>query len=72
MKRPFEFLIVLCCFVWAVPAVCDESASGFIHPGISHNQAELDFVQSKLKTLEQPWHDAWTKLRSSDHAALTW
>ena len=44
----------------------------FIHPGISHNQAELAFVKSKLKTQEQPWQESWEKMRSSKEAKLSW
>jgi len=46
--------------------------AGFIHPGISHNQAELAFVKSKLKTQEQPWQESWEKMRSSKEADLSW
>jgi len=45
---------------------------GFIHPGISHNRAELEFVKSKLNTDEQPWKQAWEELRSSPYASLSW
>lgn len=47
-------------------------SSGFIHPGISHNQAELTFVKSKLKAGEQPWRESWEQMKSSKEADLTW
>jgi len=44
----------------------------FVHPGISHNQAELEFVKSKIKSGEQPWKDSWKILRESKEADLSW
>ncbi|MBC8419517.1 MAG: alpha-L-fucosidase, partial [Desulfobacterales bacterium] len=52
-------------------AIRKETSAGFIHPGISHNEAELEFVKSKLKTREQPWKLAWEELSSSSYAALS-
>jgi len=53
-------------------AMCAEIADGFAHPGISHDQAELNFVKSRLKTGKQPWQEAWKELRSSSYASLSW
>lgn len=52
--------------------VCSSVNADFIHPGIAHSQAELDFVKAKLKADEQPWQDAWEKLRASRYARLSW
>ena len=65
-------VMVLCYFSSVSIAVCEEAGTGFIHPGISHNRAELEFVKSKLKAKEQPWRDAWEKLNSSSYAELSW
>ena len=72
MKTPRKLVIALCCLAGAVPGYCREAASGFVHPGISHNQAELKFVEAKIKAQAQPWHDAWEALRSSDYATISW
>ncbi len=44
----------------------------FTHPGISHIAAELKFVKAKLKAKQQPWQQAWDKLRGSPFAELSW
>jgi|GEM_PF-878768 len=36
--------------------------ASFIHPGMLHNQAELDFVKEKVRAKEQPWLGAWEDL----------
>jgi hypothetical protein len=65
------FSIVCCTIITAILAGTAPGA-GFIHPGISHNQAELTFVKSKLKTREQPWQEGWEEMLSSKEAALSW
>ncbi|PHS07784.1 MAG: hypothetical protein COA78_13280 [Blastopirellula sp.] len=44
----------------------------FVHPGISHNAAEIEFIRTQLKAKEQPWQEAWGKLRDSSYAELSW
>ncbi len=67
-----KVLSIICCvFMWAGIAG-NAFAAGFIHPGISHNQAELAFVKAKLKTQEQPWQEAWQEMLSSKEADLSW
>ncbi len=53
-------------------SVCVEVTADFVHPGISHNRDELEFVKSKLDASEQPWKEAGEKLRSSSYASLSW
>ncbi len=53
-------------------AVYEECTADFVHPGISHNRRELEFVKSKLNAGEQPWKEAWEKLRSVSYASLSW
>jgi len=65
-------VMVFCCFGSVSIALCGEAGTGFVHPGISHNMAELEFVKSKLKAKEQPWQDAWERLNSSSYASLSW
>jgi len=72
MTRRAAAPVVLCCVGLVSPAMCDEIPAAFVHPGISHNQAELAFVKSKRKSGEQPWQRAGEKLRSSSYASLSW
>jgi len=44
----------------------------FIHPGIAHNRAELDFVREQVNANRRPWSDAWEELRKSKYADLKW
>jgi hypothetical protein len=42
----------------------------FIHPGMLHNQAELDFVREKVQAKEKPWIDSWNQLLKADISSL--
>lgn len=42
----------------------------FVHPGILHNRAELDFVKTRVNAGEEPWKSAWAALRKSPKADL--
>ncbi len=44
----------------------------FVHPGILHHRAELDFIKAKVQAGEEPWKSAWEALRKSAHAQLDW
>ena len=61
MTRQRLFLItVLCCFGWAAPAVCHEQRSGFVHPGISHNQlSDLVTLPVVSPTERVPFDEGW-------------
>ena len=37
----------------------------FVHPGILHSRAELEFIKQQISTDELPWTSAWEKLKSS-------
>lgn len=56
------------------PAAKRESAKSqpaeFVHPGIAHTQASLDFVKGKLAANQQPWVDAFAELKESRYARL--
>jgi hypothetical protein len=43
----------------------------FVHPGILHNRAELDFIAAKIKAGEEPWTSAWDLLRTPPVSQLT-
>lgn len=44
----------------------------FIHPGMLHSNAELDFIKGKITSEEEPWKSAWEQLRSAKEASLTY
>lgn len=44
----------------------------FIHPGVTHTQASIDFVKGKIASGEEPWTSAWKGLQASRHASLDW
>lgn len=44
----------------------------FTHPGISHRQANIDFIKEKLAEGQQPWKDAWQELNASKLASKEW
>ena len=67
-----RILSIICCVITAAIVAGNAFGAGFIHPGISHNQAELAFVKSKLKAQEEPWQEAWETMLSSKEAALSW
>ena len=37
----------------------------FVHPGILHSRAELEFIKQQISADELPWTSAWEKLKSS-------
>lgn len=67
-----KILSIICCAFMVVGISGTVFGIEFVHPGISHNQAELAFVKSKLKAQEQPWQEAWDRMQSSKEAALSW
>ena len=46
------------------------TAKPFVHPGLLHSRAELDFIKQKLAAGEEPWKSAWDELRSSRAGSL--
>ncbi|QDV23647.1 alginate lyase family protein [Aureliella helgolandensis] len=50
----------------------DEPPVDFIHPGIAHTQAGIDFVKEKLASSSEPWAGAWEQLQASPYASLDW
>ena len=44
----------------------------FVHPGILHNRAELDFIRERVQAGDQPWASAWEELRNHRVAQLDW
>ncbi len=60
--------------------LCAENGDGpsrepgrvFIHPGILHNRAEIDFVKGRIRAGEEPWKSAWDALAEHRFAQLDW
>ena len=45
----------------------------FIHPGILHDQAELDFTKQKIQAEEEPWFSGWkTLMEAADISDIDW
>ena len=60
--------------------VCAQDANGpspeplrvFIHPGILHNRAEINFVKGQIRAGKEPWKSAWDALTEHRFAGLSW
>lgn len=48
------------------------NAQNFIHPGILHKEADLARMRQKIAEKAEPWLTAWTNLKNSPEAQLTW
>lgn len=48
------------------------TAGRFVHPGIAHTRASIDFVREKIDAEEEPWARNWDVLDRSDYASLQW
>lgn len=46
--------------------------AAFKHPGLLHNQSDLDFIEQKVAAEEEPWMSGWKKLLESDISRLDW
>ena len=40
----------------------------FVHPGLLHTKADLDYFREKVFSGEEPWKSAWQQLQNSDLA----
>ena len=70
MKNSILFL--LCLAIMATMVAGSSFGAEFVHPGISHNKAELAFVKSKIINGEQPWKASWEIMQASREADLSW
>jgi hypothetical protein len=64
----FSSLLLLAAICLAATGV----AADFVHPGVAHDAARLAFVRARVGAGQQPWADAWEKLRASREASLSW
>lgn len=77
-----RFLSVAACLPFALCAMAAQAAKNcegtceadqaFVHPGISHSQASIDFVKAKIAASEEPWLSDWEQLERSRHGSLRW
>jgi hypothetical protein len=44
----------------------------FVHPGILHSRAELDFVKEKAAAGAEPWNSGWELMRDHKVSRLDW
>ena len=68
-------LTLATCFFTALTgasASCSAAEKPFIHPGILHSRAELDFVKAKVAEGQESWKSAWEELRSHAISELDW
>ena len=72
-------LLTLSVLAWLLALVPDRSETGgsraqkpFVHPGILHSRAELEFVKAKVKAGQEPWKSAWEQLRAHSASQLSW
>ncbi|GAA1539264.1 alginate lyase family protein [Actinomadura kijaniata] len=54
------------------PAPAHRPPPAFQHPGVITGAAELDAARTRIRAGRQPWRNAYTALRGSEFAALTW
>ena len=68
MMKPF-FLLLIFAFGSAAfaeqPMEPTQEAKPFVHPGLLHSRAELEYIKEKIKSGEEPWKSAWDKLLTS-------
>ena len=62
MKKLF-WVILFLAFTFTVRAQ-------FVHPGMLHTGADLEFLKTKVRSGEEPWKTAWQQLCNSDAAQL--
>lgn len=72
------FLAGLSCMPLVAQAAANVSTlpelrgAAFVHPGLLHNQAELDFIKQKVQAKEDPWFSGWEKLLEADVSNMGW
>jgi len=64
-------LLFLCVLGSATASLGDQpsdstpEAKPFVHPGLLHSRAELEYIKEKIKSGQEPWKSAWEELLSS-------
>ena len=68
-RIPAMWVAMAWLFLAAATAPCAAQTT-FIHPGITQNRADLDFIKQKVLAGEEPWKGAWERLRAANHSSL--
>ena len=50
------------------PSASTQEAKPFVHPGLMHSRAELEYIKEKIESDEEPWKTAWERLQSSQRS----
>jgi hypothetical protein len=69
MHYRFIALLVLTGMVCCLPAKI--TAQPFIHPGIDQRREDLAYMKKKVLAGEQPWKDAWDRLKAAADTGFT-
>ncbi|MBB3206019.1 hypothetical protein FHS27_001827 [Rhodopirellula rubra] len=65
-----SLLLILLTFGSSITVLAEENLNpqeaekAFVHPGVLHSRAELEFIKQKLEAGEEPWITAWKELQS--------
>ncbi len=51
-------------------AMTAPAQAAFVHPGITQNRAELEFMKQKVLAGAEPWKGAWERLRAASYSSL--
>lgn len=72
LLAPLAALALLASSILAAepPGPAEVGAKPFVHPGLLHSRAELEFIKQKIATGEEPWKTAWDGLLASPAASL--
>ncbi|AYH48486.1 MULTISPECIES: alginate lyase family protein [Dickeya] len=70
INRSLRCLLTLSLLVSAVAPA--QAATGFVHPGLLHTQADFERIKNQLANDAEPWKSGWNKLISNNHASLNW
>ncbi len=46
--------------------------SQFVHPGMLHNRAELQYLRNRIKEGKEPWKSYWELMKADSHAKPDW
>src|SRR3982751_4377023 len=68
----FACALVLVAAARAEDSTPVKSASGFYHPGVLVNRAQLDFIRKKVAAGEEPWKSAFEAAKASPYGATSY
>ncbi|MBL9189828.1 MAG: alginate lyase family protein [Opitutaceae bacterium] len=64
LRPPWFGIMVAAIALWLGQGLAAADASPFVHPGLLQSQADLAAVKQKILAGEQPWKDAFERLRT--------